>query len=232
MKNLLLSAFAVIFFSITSFSQVKEVKFGVKIFPAVAWSRVSPEKFVDATNQEYTFSDNGIKLRGGIGIFADYHFTDNYVFTTGLNYLVNSSGYNIKTPTGEIKNRYSLQYVQVPIAFKLITNELADMLKVYFALGVTGDILVGTRINGEKELQVAPAAPVEKNSRFIFPISSNLNISSGIEYEISGGTKLLIGLTYSHGLANIDSGKSGVSKAYNTFAILNNYLALDLGIKF
>ena len=242
MKKLITASLLFLLSHLPSFSQVNEVKFGVQVFPSIAWTRVTPDSYTDPAGTTYTFSSNGGKLRGGIGIFADYHFTDNYVFTTGVNYLLNASGFQVTVSnplapglSGTGTKTYSLQYVQVPIAFKLVTNEFVDMIRAYFKVGITGDVLVGTRIDGKSSYQPAPGSPVIQNSRYISLFSTNLNLSPGIEYEIAGGTRLLIGVTYSRGLMEINSNKSKEFFGGNDisgFSLKNDYISLDLGVKF
>ncbi|MDX2191275.1 MAG: porin family protein [Bacteroidota bacterium] len=207
---------------------------GAKFSPSIAWNRVEPEKFTDASNVDYTFKPNLASIRWGVGMYADYMFADNFGISFGLNYITNSTGFVLKrTPGTEETYKISTSYLQLPVGFKVITNEIFDNGKIYFMPAITLDVLLDARINDKADFQKKPGDPVQKYTKYLNPLASNFTFSSGVEYELSGDLKLTGGLTYSHGLTDIDNTESGIKgSTNNSFALYNHFVSLDIGLRF
>ena len=220
-----------------SFAQQKELKVGIRVFPSLAWSRVEPQTYIDGNGNETNFKSQPVKFRGGFGVFGDYYFNDNFAFSTGLTYYFAGSGFlytidSVSTTVNTtIKNNYSTQHFQVPLAFKLITNEIADNTKIYISVGVAGDIRTATAINGKSNYQPLTGAS-KSNNDFTYLLGLNFQVGAGVEYSLKNEMKVLLGFTYSRGLFNT-SNNDAFSKLYNnSFSLKNDYVALDLGLKF
>lgn len=232
MKNLLRILPCLMITGLTVNAQQNEFKFGLQVFPSIVYSRVSPQAFEIATNQKNSYEGNGVRLRGGFGGFTDYHFTDNFVIHGGINFIVVGSGYKVNSYTGaNFSEKHSLQYVQLPLALKIISNEIHNHLYFSFMAGITAEVAVAARINGEKEFQPAPGAPVEKYYSYFRPINSSLLINPGIEYRLNGNFRLIAGVTYARGLLDY-ARKRMIKHLPNDIDIFNDYFALNLGVKF
>lgn len=213
-------------------SEEGKVSIGIKFSPSLAFSRVSPNSFNDANGGvNYQYDALGAKLRFGVGVMVDYMIRENYGFSTGLNFLLNGSGYSVvRNNIGPENNTYSVQYVQVPLLFKLQTGEIMDDLRIYFKTGATVDVLVGARLNGQKSVQIGTSTV--NTSEWINKFHSSLVFSPGIEYAWKAGIKFVFGFTYSRGLTNVDNSNQNTESKITGFDMNNDFISLDFGVKF
>jgi len=228
MKKALLIFFLAAYTTIAfSQSTSSKFRFGVKAQPALAWFRI------DAPNGTDVKSD-GLPFGFGYGLITDFGFTDRYSFSTGLEvaYRGGRTLYNYKVTSGSttttttIKTKYSLQFVELPLTLKLRTNEIGYMT-YYFQVGVAP----GYAIRSRAEIKVNDVVIDSKKD-----VSSDINefnlsmiIGAGAEYNISGSTSLLFGLTFNNGFLDVldDSPYNGAAVKGNS-----NYLSLTVGILF
>lgn len=137
------------------------------------------------------------------GLLADYYFTNNYSFTTGL--LMNSAGgklnYNHSDMEmiigGEVESVYGktitfrANYVELPISLKLRTNDFGRQL--FF-----GQFGFDTQFRTSAK---------DKNGFDLSEEMSLLNfgyhIGMGMEYFLSGSTSLNVALLYYNGLTDV-----------------------------
>ncbi|MFN0048454.1 MAG: outer membrane beta-barrel protein [Cytophagales bacterium] len=232
-KNIII---ALISFSTLALAQEKELKFGLKAFPALAWSRVEPEAWTDGNGIKYNYAANPAQFRGGFGIYADYYYNDNVAFNFGLNYIFNSSGYTITSSDNSIasvedKREYSIQYVQLPLALKLISNEVVDNIKIYFSAGLALNVTSGANVDGKSTYQANGSVNVTRYTSEISLFALDFITSTGVEYELDNGMKLLLGVSYMHGLFDLNTRSEDRYKK-SGFAVRNSLFALDVGIKF
>lgn len=216
---------------LNAYSQENELKFGLRAFPALAWSRVEPDNYTDGSGVKYTFEGNGVKLRGGFGVFADYYLKDNYAIHFGVNYLIHSAGYAVSFANTTQKRDYSVSYIQIPVALKLISNEVTDGIKVYCTLGFAGNIRTSASVDGKRTYQETPGSEVKRYSKDMTLLAMDFIFSTGVEYELTGDTKLLVGISYMHGLFDINARKDDFIKN-SSFGLRHSLIAIDLGIKF
>jgi len=253
MKKLLL--FIVLgLISATAFSQQK-YKIGLKVTPLMfAWNRV-----VDPS--EFAKISDGIKPRFGAGVFFDYFFKggENYAFSTGVSYAIKGGGIrydwedvtqpfmvedeNIK-PGGTKNTRFVLQYIEIPVSVKLYTNEISTDMKLYFQVGISGNVLISARIDNKKTILKydstktgADSTSSFKLTKNIFPIEASLVFSTGIELQMGENTYFFTGFTLNHGLTNIDnfykkSPDDGYGHRIDGFVLKNSYFGIDVGLKF
>ena len=223
MRKLFITS-SIILFSICSFSQVK---IGIQFSPNLSWQRID-----DATK---TLSNKGMSLKTGGGAFVDYEFSDNYAFHSGLFYTTKGSGVKFQFPTdtsGGVKDtaiKMSLQYLQIPVAIKLFTNEIGTDMRMYFVVGGTINTNLTAKFNGDKSYTNSSQEAVEyKKSINFFGLSSL--VSAGVEMQLGGETWVFGGVTYNRGLLNINNKKDGFQ--VNGFQMYNEYISLDMGLKF
>ncbi len=179
------------FLAAASFSQVK---IGLRVSPALSINRV---KDLNST-ENIDFSNNGSGVRFAFGPSIDFHFTDNYAFSTGAWYMSSRAGLSASYPSSQTtyKEIVSLQSVQVPITFKAYTNEIATNMKLYFQLGG-----LATFNFYEKFKESDPTLPGDYDTKYnVFDVS--LYVGAGVSYKIGESNALFAGLYYSRGLMN------------------------------
>ena len=198
-----------------------QVEIGIKLSPSIAYLRA------DAPSQ-YNFQSEKSKVGIGGGLVVDYFFGQNYAFGTGLQ-LTSKGGtvsYDANTTIQDNEQKISLQYLEIPLTVKLFTNDITTDTKLYFQLGGKIGGLVAARIDGEKFYQFGGE---KATKHFIIPDVALLG-GLGAEYQVGQSTKVFAGLSYHHGLANVD--RYFKKNSFNGATLKNGEVALDLGIKF
>ena len=133
-----ISIFVMLFSVITLMAQEGEkqpkFRFGLKVSPSVAWLGPDKTKFNDLSVES-----GGAKIKFGYGLITEFVLAKNYSFLTGvevnyaggsINYKdANSVSYKLNNDTTIfLKSReYKQQYITIPIALKLNTNEIGYM---------------------------------------------------------------------------------------------------------
>ena len=261
-----------LFFIITSsiLAQDKEklpvFRFGLKISPSVAWLGPDKTKF-----NGLTVENGGAKIKFGYGLITEFRLSKNYSFLTGVevNYVggsinykdVNKVNYKINDSTAFfLKSReYKQQYVTIPLALKLKTNEIGFM--TYFGqIGVDLSFKVKGRANDDGTLfyldsvagtYTLPGAAHTASDVDILKQQSlfriALNVGIGAEFNIAGNTSLLVAVNYNNGFTNffynktkdenklVDSNKSATATTPPQKLeekATSNYVALTVGVLF
>lgn len=208
--------------SILSFGAAAQGTIGLKFSPVLSTNRVQTElDDIDARN-------NGVGMRFIFGPTVDIFLAENYYISTGLFYTNKRLGFEIDSigvPSSEWEGYsevYDLQYVQIPLSIKMLTNEIALDTKLYFQIGAQAEILI------DQERKDKNYDYVDQFKFYDFSIQ----FAVGLEYSIGMNTILFGGIVYNRGLVP-------VLKDYN-IAVTNNYMVemknnligLDIGIKF
>jgi hypothetical protein len=228
MKKLLLPLLAL---AATVGTASAQVEIGLKISPSITSLRAEST----STN---AFSSDGSQFGFGGGLVVDYFFGENYAFSTGL--LLTGKGGTIsykdvttdavKQPIG-VKLPITTQYLELPLTVKLFTNEIASATRLYFQVGGSLNVPIGTRINKNK-FYVDPATATEnKASDYVYFIDADALAGAGVEYQLGKSTKIFAGLSYHRGLIDIDHYFES-DRGFKDVTIKNSGVALDLGIKF
>jgi opacity protein-like surface antigen len=224
MKKALLF-FALAFIVTTAWSQSSDsnFRFGVKVQPALAWFRV------DAPD-EVNLESDGLPFGFGYGLITDFKFTERYAFSTGVEiaYRGGKLKYSYKDTAGTsttVKNKLSLQFIEIPLTLKLRTNEIGYMT-YFFQVGVAPGYAIRTR--GDITVNDKLIEENEDISGQINEFNLSMIIGAGAEYNLSGSTSLLFGLTFNNGFLDLldDKNYNGEVKGNS------NYLALMLGVLF
>lgn len=230
MKKLLLAS---LLFAVTTGAACAQVEIGLKISPAITSLRAE-------STSKNSFASDGSQLGFSGGLVVDYFFGENYAFSTGLE-LAGKGGtirytdyQNNGVGNGNaFQNSYkmSTQYLQIPLSVKLFTNEITSGTRIYFQVGGSLNVPIGTRINGSK-FYTDPATGTEtKAGDYVYPFDADALVAAGAEYTMGKSTKLFAGLGYHRGLVDIDhyfESKRGLTDV----TIKNSSFGLDLGIKF
>jgi hypothetical protein len=258
-----------------SFAQEKKVstskyRLGFKVSPNISW--------LASDNGNMTVGDKSLQF--GYGLNFDIFFADHYAIGTGFNinntggkysYFAKYTGDDIDaagtvitdmTQVGLISRDLRLQYLQIPLTFKMKTDEIGYITYWgQFGLGLNMNLKALSDDNidylyyqnkntlaWEKSNRTNSASDMNDIKNEVNIFSSNLIFAAGIEYNISGNTSILAGLTFQNGFTDALKG-SGVAKdkttnspvftggALNTpksfdLSGLPNYVELNIGILF
>ncbi|QKG51482.1 porin family protein [Hymenobacter sp. BRD67] len=227
MKKILLTAAAMALTS-TAFAQVE---IGLKVSPSISYFRTGSPSGTSFQSESSKFSFGG-------GVFLDYFFGENYAFNTGLfltgkggtfSYLENGV---TPTPGARVSQKIAIQYLEIPLTLKLFTNEVAPATRLYFQVGGSVGFPVSTRVNGDKFYTDPYNGNAQTDaSAHVFPVDAGLIGGLGLEYQLGKSTKVLTGLSYHHGLVNLDHYFER-TRGFSDVTIKNSVFALDLGLKF
>ena len=211
-----LFAFALVTcFSTFSFAQEgsdTKFRFGLKVAPTLAW--LKPEtKNVEA---------DGAKIGFAYGLIADYNFSQNYAFGTGVE--VSYRGGKLKSAgtadSLKYKSSLTLQYIELPLTMKLKTNEIGYI--TYFGrFGFAPGINIKAKADFERSAGNENDVSI-KSSTSVFNLSFLVGL--GAQYSLGGKTAVLTGITFNNGFLDIDD-QEGTK-------VTSSFIALDLGIMF
>lgn len=211
-----------------------QVEIGLKISPSISYLRTS--------SQSNDFQNGNSKIGFGGGIFLDYFFGENYAFNTGLFLTGKGGSYSYKEDrvlgspvsggTTTVTQKLGIDYLELPVTIKLFTNEIAPGTRLYFQVGPSVAVPVGARINGDKYSN----DPFNSNAQTkatdrVFAVDFNVLGSVGAEYQLGHSTKVLTGISYHHGLVDLDR-YFEKDRGFSDVSIKNSVFALDLGLKF
>jgi hypothetical protein len=198
-----------------------ELRLGVHLDPIISWFSTKSERI----------EKDGTKLGVSGGLIVEKYFRPNYGLTSGLS--VTSLGGNIlykdtveiisgtSTPVrikGGSTVGYTMNYLTIPIALKLKTNEIG-YLTYYAQLGFTMQINISTKATSTGSQLSKDNVPKEINS-----LNLGYFFGGGFEYNLSGNTRILAGLFYNSNFIDVLSN--------NNYKALVNNLTVRVGILF
>ncbi|GAB3315402.1 hypothetical protein GCM10027511_26030 [Hymenobacter humi] len=208
-----------------------QFEIGLKVSPSITSLRAE-------SPTDNAFASDASKFGFGGGLVVDYFFGENYAFSTGL--LLTGKGGTISYKdvsngvTGQpftAKQKISTQYLGVPLTVKLFTNEIAPDTRLYFQVGGSLNVPIGTRINSSK-FYTDPATNNEtKSSDHVLIFDADALASFGAEFQLAQSTKVFGGISYHRGLVDIDR-YFEKTRGFKDITIKNSSISLDLGIKF
>lgn len=222
MRNLLIPTIVLV--TTSCFGQV-QFRFGLTANPLLSWMKA----------EESTIEKG--KMRGGFeyGFMTDIDFTENYVLATGI--TVSIAGGNLTYTdsllpfNGDVDATFKLQYLNLPVVFKMRTNEIGKF-KYYGGLGLVPAFRFKARLDAEDDDGVIfDNENIVKNKdqtggvleSVVFNLS--LHVEGGIEFPFSDRTALVAGVFYRNGFVN-------VLKDTNEDKISLNNLGLRIGVLF
>jgi len=173
---------------------------------------------------------DGVALGFSYGLIGDFNFAPNYSFATALTITsINGKSTEVNAQPyyagGSIPKaydlKYKLQYVDLPLTVKLKTIK-ADGKRWYGQFGLSNSFNISA-----KQDAVTDGSVVGDNlnvSDNIKLYRAGLIIGGGGEFDVSGNTSIVAGLTFNNGFTNIVTDKNRNVK--------NHYLALNFGVFF
>ncbi len=198
--------------------------------------------FLQPNTKDY--KSDGALLKYTYGLIGDINIggSGHYFLNIGLQFK-NTGGklrYDDRVIIGtntiaedvETSRRYKLNYVSIPLAFKLKTSQFGRM--TYFGLfGIDNSIRVKAIADDEYKLQNSNTVNV-KNININKKVSlfkESIIIGAGAEYTISGNTKAYAGLVFYNGFTDVLTGLNGKNTETKENA-LNKSIELMIGISF
>lgn len=190
---------------------VRPIKLGFLAKPAATW--------LSADNPE--LDSKGVRLGFSFGLLMDFSIarSPNYALSTGLMINLADGG---KLNYDDIQSRSStsrpeqartdvnlnFQWLEVPVTLKLKTNQIGYM--TYFGqLGLQAGVNLSAKMNGEYTFVEDPRTMsidnenINKSTRLF---NAGLLVGIGAEYNISGNTNILFGVSYYRGFTNVLKG--------------------------
>jgi hypothetical protein len=197
MKNLIVSLILITSFLTKASAQDdpdQMFHFGLKASPSVAWVRVEAD---GVTNES-------IRIGFTYGLITEFRITKNYAFATGvdISYRSGKIKANVDVVGNSIDIVQKFQFVELPLALKLKTNEIGYM-KYYGMFGISPSVLVKASQDIESNLAAVPNRKNRGNQSDFTIFNLSLNVGLGIEYNLGGSTSFTTGLHYTNGLIDI-----------------------------
>ena len=190
-----------------------QTSIGFKVSPTLMINRISN------VPDTITIESNGVSFRPVVGLFVDFPIGYQYYFSSGIYYASKPITLNYQKSQGSlIKEKYILQYLQIPLTLKLFTSEVALDKKVYAQVGSVIEI----KIHEETKSDMAETI-IGFN-----PAGITLNLGGGMEFRLGTHTFLQAGLSYNRGLANLVE----TSQVSDDFVIKNDMISIDVGVTF
>jgi Outer membrane protein beta-barrel domain len=207
MRKLIITLLALITWS-AGYSQLK---IGIKISPGLLNNRtyVKPDTI--------HVSNTGLKFKIPFGVFFDIPFTDRYYFTTGLNLVGKVTDLNYKVGNAATEHeKIRLQYLQLPVTLKLMTDEIAVDKRLYFQFGPAFEVKIDDKSNSIKYINNVLFGDIS----FLF--------GGGIDMKIGPNSSMILGLSYNRGLLNIVENSSLPNEK---FSVKNDLFLFEIGIR-
>jgi Outer membrane protein beta-barrel domain len=216
----------------------KSVRIGFMLEPNIAWFHPV----------ENGVQSDGAKVGINYGLMLDYEFAENYIFSTGLkvehiggklSYTGNiwpdkHIGY-IAADNSDVKNtanyNIGIQYIQIPFAIKLKTNNRGRM-DYWGSFGGFIGVPVKARADVQTNFTSGGISNFSKDNDNVLsavqPISVGMQIGAGVEIPFADKNVFIVGLTFNNGFIDVTrNSKFGDDGRIN----LNN-IALKLGVFF
>ncbi len=181
--------------------QYKPVSLGITFAPNLAWMR----------HGEATGYQNTPKFGFAYGLLADFAFTENYYFATGL--LINTL--NSEVEYTDLTQSYRLQYAEIPLSLKL-KSTMRYFRSYYGQFGFTG----GVKLNAKEKLPGSSTRTSMGDDADFFRLA--LLIGGGVEWQLDHNMVMVTGLSFNNGFTR--AVKEGEPR--------NSYVAFNFGIFF
>jgi hypothetical protein len=229
---------------VVEFDEDRKFRLGLHFSPSLSWFTVNSGGY----------SKDGSKIGFAYGLSTEFYLAKNYLFSTGVS--LNSVGGKIKYQgvydvsgvilPSEVKQSIKINYVDIPLTIKLKTNQIGYM-SYYGNFGVN----MGLRYQSKSDYEYTDFDNVKKSdvntSSDMKFMNINLVVGGGFEYNLSGNTNFMVGLTYNNGFVNVLDSKTYVLDANGKATINNegkaersdksasanlNFFTLNLGVYF
>lgn len=200
------------------------------------------------------YEKDGSRMGFAYGISTEFFLAKNYLFSTGFS--INNVGGKMKyegvyenlgvSVASSVKQSIKVNFIDIPLMLKMRTNEIGYMT-YYGKFGFIAGIKYNSKSNYEYVDQNSIKQTDVNNSSNISFFNMNLVVGGGAEYNLSGNTNIMFGISYHNGFIDISKSKTHEINALGKAAIgadgkpvytdkgvsaTLNYFSLDLGIYF
>ena len=184
-----------------------------------------------AKSNDEVFKGDGAKLGLGFGLMLEFGFTSNYYFLTGaeINTISVKSKYEVTGSKGTFVS--TVKYVELPLMLKMKTKEIG-MMKYFGLFGFKTGLAVSAKNESSATILGVTTTTTDKKMDDIFPIRESLVIGGGAEYNLSGTTSLVFGISYDNGLTSIFKKKNSKISSVENPKMFSNGVVLTVGILF
>lgn len=219
----------------------RDFRIGFKIIPGFNWVKAK-------TNN---VSKDGTGIGFSFGLMSDIRLGDNYFFTPEINITSMSNKLKLKDTSNyflpnygtynNVKYKYNLKYFEIPLTFKVRTNE-SNGIRYWGQFGIAPGFIIGSSVTTLAENTISTGKKFPTSEKYIpndkdndgydfSNYSDNINVlrtsmilGFGIEYNLSGNTSFYSGLRFNNGFTDFLNDKK--TKA------INNVLGLEIGMFF
>lgn len=221
----------------------QSVRFGIKLSPNMGWLRPDTKGV----------TSEGTKLGFTFGLMADFPLgiSGNYAFASGL-YLTNVGGgflrdytyvdgadLNSPEVTKSLLTDLRLRYIDVPLTIKMKTNEIGYM-RYFGQVGFMPSFIIRAKADEEVAITdgdlngtpIARGFQVNDNEDYLANTNffrAALVVGAGVEYNFSGNTSLMAGITYNNGFTSV---VKDITYEGKNAKVLNDFLELSIGVFF
>lgn len=212
-KIVAIAALACLLHTLQAQTQVEggELRFGFQFSPTVAWM----------TTNDKDVGPSGALLGAKLGMIGEFYFAENYAFTSGLGFNFNSGGrllyqkpgsYWVDAETNLLpgldtlgagtKLTYRIQYLEIPLGFKMRTREFG-----YLSYFLEPNLTIGIRTQARGKID-DPSKQGEDEEKYnirreVNPLNLSWGLMGGGEYSLSESTRLVVGLGFQIGFADV-----------------------------
>lgn len=209
-------------------AQDESVRFGIKVAPNLG--------FIKPDTKE--LKNDGSRFGYSFGLMGDFMIgaNQNYAFSTGL--FLNNVGGKTTFPmlNQNLTTETKLQYIELPLTLKLKTNEIGYMtyygqigFGAAFNISAKSDFDQYDPLSG-KITRITDEDIMDNTQLF----KASLILGLGMEFNFSGNTSALVGVTYNNGFTNINKDTEITDAQGNKTELKakQSYLELTLGVFF
>lgn len=218
-----------------------DLRFGFQLSPSFSWMNTNTSKI----------NPSGTNLGLKLGMTGEYYFRENYAFTSGIGFYFNNGGTllhdfggsywpnsdlpsSLDTLPNNVKLKYSIQYLEIPVGLKLRTREFG-----YLRYFMEPAITIGLKTQARGTLEGTGVTSDEKYNirREVNALNLAWGITAGVEYSISDNTSLIGGLGFQVGFTDATDDKGQVfdperGTVRERSKGTNNSITIRLGILF
>lgn len=200
-----------------------QIEFGIQFSPTLSTTRINEKTEV------VDFSNFRSGIRFNAGPVVDIFIKDNVAVSAGLFYAVKRAGLTSSdtlASTEDLDVVVNTQYLQLPVALKLYTQEIAAGTKLYFTLGGALDFKIArdnVEINGDEDID---------SETFSRIFDAGIVLGVGFEKKIGSRNKVFGGLTYNRAFINNITDDFTAFINNDNVRINRDQFALVMGFKF
>lgn len=231
MKQKIILSTIIFLFGFQSFAQLKPFRFGVKVAPNIAW----------ITSDTRDYENDGPVAGLSWGFMADITLMEHYFLKTGFNFDYLNGKLKIPfqyisedkhdTISGTLDRKYNLRYIEIPITFKMRTNQFGKFAFYgNIGFGVSFKIKAKSEdklYNDEGELKWEGNTDLSDDLNLV---RGSLILGIGSEFFIDQSTSLILEFTFNNGLSNILKGENNLNQEKQIGHL--HYFQINLGVMF